>query len=103
LADGRAGKERLRKAGGILPGEILESEFVKPGRPGLWKAGTLPGGSPVTLNPKGSTGTDSVTAMYREASHPDYDYLFSQNPAPELRKHRELLQQEFWKDLEVPW
>jgi hypothetical protein len=42
------------------------------------KTGTLPGGTPVTLNPKGSTGTNSVTAMYREASHPDFDH-FSPN------------------------
>jgi hypothetical protein len=105
LASIRASLDKGRRAArGILPGEAVKELW----RPGLFKkTGTLPGGSPVTLNPKGSNGTDSVTAMVREASHPDYDHLFSQNPTPELRRQRELLQQEFWKDngpgLEVPW
>jgi hypothetical protein len=45
--------------------------------------------------------------MFREASHPDHDHLFSQNPTPEPLKYREFLRQEFWKEnvpgLEVPW
>jgi hypothetical protein len=76
LASIRASLDEVRRAARvILPGKAVK----EPWRPGFFKkTGTLPGGSLVTLSPKGVPGTDSVTAMFREASHPDHDHLFSQ-------------------------
>jgi hypothetical protein len=43
----------------------------------------------MTLKPKGNTGTDNITAMYQEASHPNYDHmLVSRNPTPALQQQR---------------
>jgi hypothetical protein len=85
----QANMARLRQHGEVLTGTILESEYVELERPGpyhpCWKDGALPGGSPMTLKPKGNTVPDSVTAMYHEASHPAYDHMLVSRDPRRLR------------------